>query len=281
MPGTFDTRVYPLVDEIDDQWDPEVRGLHWANRRNVIENLAHQYGEADIGRKLAEFAVLGPEPFSVVAYHTHFFRQVRNAFVIRSYYPALTGACALGERILNHLIRALRDDFKSTAEYKTVYDKVSFDNWAVAIDVLDSWGVLLPDIAASFRKLAQERNKALHFRPETDDNARELALGAIRILASIIEKQFGSLSAGPWYMDDTPGESYLKHDAEALPFVKRVIIPSASALHVGPLHEIAMSDSTGLWVVTEVGDGGPVEGSDAAFLVLLREHRSGGTAVAE
>ena len=64
-------------------------------------------------------------------------------------YPALTGACALGERILNYLILNLRDDFHSTPEYKQVYRKDSFDQWDAPINALASWGVLLPEVAVS------------------------------------------------------------------------------------------------------------------------------------
>jgi hypothetical protein len=73
-----------------------------------------------------------------VAFHNVFFNQVRDSFVIGSYYPALTAACALGERILNHLVLGLRDSFRTAEEYKRVYRKDSFDNWMIPIDVLEA-----------------------------------------------------------------------------------------------------------------------------------------------
>jgi hypothetical protein len=50
----------------------------------------------------------------VLAYHNLFFRQVRRSFVIGRYYPTPRRVCALGERILKHLIHEFRDDFKAT-----------------------------------------------------------------------------------------------------------------------------------------------------------------------
>lgn len=54
-------------------------------------------------------------------------------------YPALVGACALGERILNHLILDLRGAYAHTPEYKRVHRKDSFDDWRVPIDTLAAW----------------------------------------------------------------------------------------------------------------------------------------------
>ena len=103
------------------------------------------------------------------------------------YYPALTAACSLGERILNHLILILRDDYRHTPEFKTVYRKNSFDNWDVPIDTLESWDVLLPKVAKEFRCLKDMRNKAIHFRPEVDRNDRDLALRAVKCLQAVAQ----------------------------------------------------------------------------------------------
>ena len=102
-----------------------------------------------------------PSPLSVLSYHNRFFRQARDAFVIGAHYPALTGACALGERILNHMVQDLEGSFRSTRQYKLVYDKDSFDDWEKAISVLEAWGVLLPEVVVDFRSLEAQRNAAL------------------------------------------------------------------------------------------------------------------------
>ena len=93
-----------------------------------------------------------------------------------AYYPALTAACALGERILTYLMLNLRDDFKAHPQYKRVYRRESFEKWDLAIDTLEVWDVLLPEVVTSFRELRDRRNKAIHFRPEVDQNAGPLGL---------------------------------------------------------------------------------------------------------
>jgi hypothetical protein len=77
------------------------------------------------------------------------------------YYPALTAACALGERILNHLIIAIREDFRTTPQYRTVARKDSFDNWDLAIDTLHAWDVLLPSVVEHYRHLRDIRHRSI------------------------------------------------------------------------------------------------------------------------
>lgn len=263
--GTFDTRSHAIVDEISPDWEPEIRAQHWSNRLHTLDWLKHEFGEDDLGQKVADFGTLGPEPFSVLAYHNVFFRQVRRAFVIGSHYPALVGCCALGERILNHLIHEFRDDFKSTPDYKHVYDKESFDDWNKAIDVLEAWGLLLPDVIADYRKLRKQRNESIHFRPETSTKAREMALDAIQVLGRIIDGQFGLLGAKPWYFH-TPGETYIKKEAEGSAFVSKILVPAG--LYVGPKYTLIYDRELGVWSIEDTGDAGADEGSDEEFAAL-------------
>lgn len=263
--GTFDTRSHLVTDEISSDWEPRIRAQHWANRLRALDWLKYEFGEDNLGEKVTEFGVLGPEPFSVLAYHNLFFRQVRRSFVIGSHYPALVGCCALGERILNHLIHEFRDDFKATPEYKHVYDKESFDDWLKAIDVLEAWDLLLPGVVSDYRELRTKRNEAIHFRPETSTRARDMALEAINLLGRIIEGQFGSLGAQPWYFH-TPGETYIKGDAENWPFVQKILVPAG--LHVGPKYTLVYDEESGAWSIEDVGDAGPDEGTDEDFAAL-------------
>jgi hypothetical protein len=153
-----------------------------------------------------------------------------------AYYPALTAACALGERILNYLILLLRDDYRHTPEYKTVSRKDSFDNWDIAINTLESWNVLLPDVTKEFHRLKDLRHKAIHFRPEVDLNDRALALEAIRCLREIISNQFSAFGSQPWFITNIPGEIYIKKSWESNPFIQKVYLPNCLA--VGPMHQI-------------------------------------------
>ncbi|MBW1859352.1 MAG: hypothetical protein JRI70_04555 [Deltaproteobacteria bacterium] len=186
--------------------------------------------------KRQNFIDLGDKSLSILAFHNRFFEQIRTAFVMGAYYPALTAACALGERILNYLLLILRDDFKNTPEYKTVYRKDSFDNWDLPINTLESWGILLTEVAKKFRHLKDMRNKAIHFRPEVDRNDRELALEAIHCLREIIRNQFSAFGSQPWFITSIPGESYIQKNWENNPFIQKVYL--SNCLLVGSKNKI-------------------------------------------
>jgi len=230
----FDSRAQTLV-PASDHWDDPTKANHEQNRQQAIGRFAFQFGEQRLPVKIENFIALQNKPWSIVAYHNAFLDQCRNAFVICSYYPALTSACALGERILNHLVLNLRDQFKGTSEYKTVFRKASFDNWSVAIDTLESWGILLPNVVSLFRELHGRRNAALHFNPSTDEDTRDLALAAILNLQGIVGEQFSAFGMQPWFIP-IPGQSYIKKEWEAHPFIRLVYLPNC--VYVGPKHVV-------------------------------------------
>ena len=230
----FDSRAHGL-EPAQDQWEQKTKDLHERNRQQALAHFKLEFGEHNLDVKVQNFIDLKFKPFSVMAFHNKFLHQTRNAFVAGSYYPSLTAACSLGERILNHLILTFRDYFVDTPEYKKVYRKSSFDNWTLAIEILVSWKILLPSPAAQFHSLNEKRNRALHFNPETDHNDRELALSAIHLLQEIISGQFSAFGSQPW-MFIVPGESYIKKDWEENPFVKHVYLPNC--VLVGPNHKV-------------------------------------------
>ena len=244
----FDSRPYILSMEIKDEWEEAVKEVHRNNQEQQRQALLKEFGEYYAEQKKQNFIDLGSKPFSIIAFHNKFLEQVRNSFVVGGYYPALTGACALGERILNHLVLLLRDDFRGTPEYKRIYNKSSFDDWNKAIETLESWGVLLPEAAMAYRQLRDIRNQAIHFKPEVDDNERQLALEAIHTLNIIIDKQFGALGRQPWFIPNTLGASFIKKEAEQWPFVKRVYLPNCYL--VGPQYH--MEFDAGRWIIHDV-----------------------------
>lgn len=230
----FDTRARFLSEAIQDSWEEPVKQTHRHNKRITREELLFSYGVLNHEDKIQNFIDLGDKPFSILAFHNRFFEESRSAFVIGSYYPCLTAVCALGERILNHLIILLRDDFIGSDEYKRVYNKESFDNWLLPIETLSAWGVLLPEVKELYENLMEMRNKAIHFRPETDANPRLLALEAYQCLQDIISRQF-SATDQPWIFW-TSGEVYIRKEWEDQPFIKKVYIPNCKL--VGPLNRV-------------------------------------------
>jgi hypothetical protein len=203
----FDSRAIGL-EPIPEEWEENVKKQHIENQEKTIEGLKVQYGELNFQSKLNNFIELKQKPFSISAFHNKFLNQIRNSYVIGSYYPALTSACSLGERILNHMILLLRDYHKDSPEFRKVYRKDSFDNWELAISTLESWQELLPEAIVKFRELHQKRNFAIHFNPETDHNDKDLALEAIHLIQNIVSIQFSAFGAQPWYFC-VPGEIYI------------------------------------------------------------------------
>jgi hypothetical protein len=227
VPGflDFDYRANALKIPIGENWDEEVKETHRRSRALIIEGLGRQFGVADIERKVEDFSAIGSLPSSIIAHHNMLVNQVRDAFVAGQYYPALTGACALGERILNHLAFDLRDDFRATPEFKYMYGKNSFDDWARTIGTLETWEVLQPQAAVALRELGQLRHRSLHFNPETAVNTREHALVAIQHLMKVIEQQFSAFGSCPWFIEDTLGMCFIGKEWEARPFIRKYYLP--------------------------------------------------------
>lgn len=206
------------------------------HQARIRQQLLDEFGILKSEMKLRNFIEIGAAPMSIIAFHNHFFAQIRAAFVMGAYYPALTGACALGERILNHLILELRDEFISTPEYKSVFRKDSFDDWDLVIKTLSSWKVLLPKAAVDFSSLKEMRHYSLHFRPEVDTEPRIYLLNAILCLQRIVGEQFSGFGPQEWFITGVPGEVYLKKEWESNPFIKKVYLPNSFS--VGYRHRV-------------------------------------------
>jgi hypothetical protein len=266
----FDSRSLILTQEIMEGWEPEVKRLWYQNRSKIYAGLAQEFGTSYFDKKVKDFIDLGDKPISLVTFHNKFFQQARKAFIFGSYYPALTGLCTLGERVLNHLILLFRDDFKHTSIYKSVYRKQSFDDWELAIRALEEWGILLPETTNDFHSLKQIRNRVIHFNPEVDENDRELALEANKIFIAIINNQFSAFVTRPWYIENTPGSTYVKKSYEDSPFVRKIVLPNCHL--VGYKHFLEPQD--GQFVIHDDFEYQNREISDEEFVTLLSETRS-------
>lgn len=253
----FDARPRQLAESILEEWEEDVKQWHRANKERIAQSLIREFGEINADVKRQNYIDLGNKPFSVLAFHNTFFGQIRSAFIAGSYYPALTGACALGERILNHMVLTLRSDFEhvefsNPKHRKKIHHKDSCDDWEVSILALEKWGVLLPSVATDYRKLMDKRHKALHFNPETDTNDRQLALEAIHCLQSIISEQFSSFGVQPWFIPGIRGESYIKKEWESRPFIRKIYLTSKNSAFVSYKHRLEFQP-TGI-VIHDVND---------------------------
>jgi hypothetical protein len=227
----FDTRATVLAIEIQEQWEERTKAMWRENKARTVNELRGMFGEFQIERKVQDFTAMGEKPFSIIAYHNILFEQVRFAFVAGAYYPALVGACALGERILNHLVLDLREDFPKTRHYKRA-KRAPLRDWQVAIDILAAWDVLLPDVIKEFRELESLRHRSVHFNPDTYFNLRDDALTAIAHLRVIIDRQFGTFGTQPWFISGTHGAAFIKREYEKRPFIRRYYLPQCPCVGV-------------------------------------------------
>jgi len=249
----FDTRAMLFEQEPGDDWSEEQVRRHNESRERMRQGLAAQFGEQALERKVADFVAIKSKPFSILAYHNQFFEQVRAAFVLGAYYPALVGACALGERILNHLILDLRSAYSGTPDFKRVHRKDSFDDWRVPIDTLEAWEVLVSEAASEFRSLMVLRHRSIHFNISTYATLREDALAAILHLREIIEAQFGAFGLKPWLIRGTAGLMFICKDWEDRPFIRAY--HARSCPFVGPYVGIGFEGGLQYFDHHDYGDG--------------------------
>lgn len=271
-PFSFDFDFTPTsLNEPEDHWEEQIKELHRENRTKQIERIELQYGALHIEAAIKNIIDLGAKSMSLLTYHNQLHEQARRSFVAGSYYPALVAACALGERILNHLAFDLRDYFKSSNHYKKVYRKSSFDDWPFIVSVLTDWDVLLAGINTEFLALCEIRNRSIHFNPETYQSLRDDALAALLHLNTIIAKQFGFFGNQPWFIENTPGAQFIKREYESNPFVQTYLIPRSA--FIGPFYGMDLSPQ-GQWSHLDYADYGEAELTDEQFARQYRERDS-------
>ena len=260
---TFDTRAVLLSIARDNA----AAGQTLATATHgIVTGLVQEYGSMATQQKVNNFVEFGQLPFSILAFHNKFLLQVRDAFVVGAYYCAMTGACSLGERILNHLLLRLRGYYKGSEVYKKIYRKDSFDDWNLAIDALSEWGVLLPEVASDYRQFKRLRDRAVHFHPDVDSQDRGLALDASKMLCHVIERQFGGFGNQPWFIDGANDPCYIRKTWENHPFIKEIYIPNC--VLVGPRNRLA-TRGYGFVVENDPPAGGPFSDEEFAAEVNL------------
>lgn len=254
---SFDTRAV-LLENLDDAdtraWEPSVLAQHMENQRNILEGLLAEYGRVDGQRKIEDFRALGAAPFSIVAEHNTLLGQVRQAFTAGAYYPALVGAAALGERIINELILTLRADY--AAHKKTsrrIRTNSAFPDWNHPLDVLEAWTVITAKTRKLLTELEEIRHASVHYTSPVASAARSVALGAIVLVQEIVSDIFGTLWREGVTIDGTTGVVMIRRDAEQIPLIRHFLLPRA--VLVSPRHAPIIDHLSGSFVWTMHDDG--------------------------
>jgi len=190
----------------------------------LAESLKTQWGSSDFEEKLARFVELDLSLLGIPDEYYELLREIVDTYCSGYFYPAMTAAGALGERILNRLILKTRDYFKESPHYKKIYRKESFDHWDLPISLLGDWKVISADVANAFNNLKTFRNQAIHYN-EGYDFAENSKI-AVSELARIINLQFNYIQRRDiFWVFDVPGEIWLKSTYAEDPFVKEFVIP--------------------------------------------------------
>ncbi|BBY67763.1 hypothetical protein MHEL_60060 [Mycolicibacterium helvum] len=237
---TFDTRntLMDHEEEYGASWEPDIRAQWRQNLRQFTVELIHEFGAADFEAKFTDYRALGAKPMSVVALHNVFLAQIRTAFAAGAYYPALVGASALGERILNQLVVVLRNDYRG---HPATTDEIagwrSFTKWGQCTDALAGWGVLSDELVDQFTRLGKLRHRAVHYNPGLDNtDARDPAIDAVRLIQDIIRELFPPFGGPPRFIEGTTGQSFLSSNAETQPLIRRFYLPAC--VLVSPRYEM-------------------------------------------
>ncbi len=252
----LDTRA-SLLNLSMEGWSKETKENFQKQISQVKARIFKEYGIINGDKKILRFKEMGAKPVSIIAHHNLLLNQIRASYVQGAFYPALTSTCTLGERILNHLIIDLRDEFKEELESKEITKhpcenfetlrekglvKTKFDifsckscsNWNLMISNLVKWGVLNSIVEGLFKKLVKKRHKSIHFNENTISNLKNDSLEAIKLLQEIVQNLFPAI--GSKYFIPTKGEAFLKKELESKPFFKKYYIPNSK--RVSPYHKV-------------------------------------------
>lgn len=268
---TFDSRNVMLDQEIGEDWEPAIQKQWRTNQANIRMGLLAEHGTVDGEAKIANYRAMGPAPWSIVHQHNEVLAQVRSAFTHGDFYPALVGACALGERIFNDLLLELRQDYLNhSATTKRAKSSSTFTDWGSSLQVLRGWGVLDDSTHRKYLALASQRHAAVHFDATVQAVEREPALQAVHALQETTAAIFTSLGGPPTYIDGASGASFLSLAAEETPLIKRVFLPR-SAL-VSPRHRMQPGHTPEgelVWQVLNDLDYDPTPLDDEEFVAAL------------
>jgi len=281
----FDARANWL-NQTTEGWSEESIADFQKQTQQIEQGIVEEFGIINKEAKICRFKELGQKPFSILSHHNFLLHQIRESYVQGGFYPALTGACALGERILNHLILDLREEYldqlgsleehpcKNCDKFEEVKSKgllqsrpniakdKNCSNWNLMIDALVTWEVFNSEIESLFKRLANKRHNSLHFNKKTLDNLGKESLETIKILQEIIQKLFPAFSKD--YCIPAKGEPYLKKELESKPFFKKYYIPNSKL--VSPYHKLDIVEHQ--FVISDEEETEDREISDSEFIKL-------------
>jgi hypothetical protein len=249
-----------FIDTIKNFYFQASADIQAQERENMKGLLIPAHGANRIDEKVDRYFSFKPPDFVIETEFHPMLREVQDAYVSSYYYPSLTGACCIAERILNLLMLRLRDYHKSSRWYKKIYNKNSFDNWDLCIKVLRDWGILSAGLSDTFDELKEIRHQSIHFQDLPDLEAR--SINALKEVMKVTDSLFG-MRADVLFMH---GHFFIKKEKEADPLVREFYIPRSH--YVGYRYRIENRNGQATIVDNDVYEDQEV--TDEEFVQLLK-----------
>jgi len=228
----------------------------------IEEQLKTELGSIDFIKKFERWKTIDYPPIGLIDEYQYKIQQIINTYCMGYFYPAVTSACCLAERILNRLVIKTRDYFKSHPEYKKIYRKSSFDDWEKMLCLISDWQLVPENAVNLFRNLMPIRHESIHYNENYDFES--IAPVAINNLIAAIIEIFGVENRKDIYLVfDVPGEIWVRSAVENQPFVMEFIRPHCYYAHA--IHDI---DPTAGRIIERLGKTGPL--TDEEFIELRR-----------
>lgn len=281
----FDSRSNILQFKEEDFSD-NVFKTQYINTQNIIRTqIINKYGSPQ--ERLKRYIELGKiKPSSIIGHHNKLLEEICDSYIIGADYPALVSACTFGERLLNHLILNLRENYKgvvpkeeSLCKNMKVYSKIftsqNCSNWKIMINTLSEWGVFYhPEIKDNYLKLKKIRDTYIHFNKiENHQEITEKARESITYINNIVDKLFGIHFKDSFcFITGVGGELYLKKELEESPFFKKYYMQEPIMTKVSPYHQ--MSSSSYDFIENSENKVTVKEITDDEFVVLRNNYLS-------
>ncbi len=232
---------------------------------SFTEHLRATLGTDNFKDKFDRWLKIDYPPLGLIDEYPDKISQIINTYSAGYYYPAVTSACCLAERILNRLILKTRNHFRKSPHFNKIYRKESFDDWGKMITIISDWQ-LIPDRAISLMKeLMPIRHQTIHYNESF--NFEAIAPDVINKIIAAITEIFGVLNRKDIYLVfDVPGEIWVRLEAQKRPFVKEFVLPHCYYAHA--VHDVDLDKKK---ITERVGKLGSL--TDDEFVELRKSSR--------
>ena len=236
-----------------------------SQQQPYTEHLKSVFGTDNFDSKFERWLNIDYPALGLIDEYPEKITQIINTYSCGNFYPAVTSACCLAERILNRLILKIKDYYKSSPYYKKIYRKSSFDDWSKMIQILSDWELISKKAIDAFNELLPIRHSSIHYNENY--NFENVALKVINNLITAITEVFGVMNRKDIYLVfNIPGEIWVKSEAEDNPFVKEFVLPHCYYAHA--VHELDRSNNK---IIERLGKTGKL--TDQEFIEIRNSNK--------